>query len=75
MGDFLTSILRTVVPLVVGFVVTQLARLGIEMDTALVASFVTAVISGVYYAVARWLEQKASKWGWLLGKAKAPTYK
>jgi hypothetical protein len=69
------SLIRTVVPIVVGFAITQAARLGVELDEATVASFVTMVVSSVYYAAARWLEQHASpQWGLLLGSRKQPSY-
>ena len=70
--------LRTIVPLVVGLVVTGLVALNIEVDedltesiNALAASLTTAV----YYIVAAWLERNVSpKFGWLLGVAKTPAY-
>lgn len=74
MGDNVTSIIRTVVPVIVGTGISWLARQGIDVDGAAVAQAVTVVVIGGYYALARWAEGRWAKAGWLLGVAKAPTY-
>lgn len=74
MNDFVTSLIRTIVPIVVGFVITQAARIGIELDSVSVGMIVTSVVSGVYYTVARLLEKKNPKAGLLLGKKSTPKY-
>ena len=69
------SLVRTVVPLVVGFLITQALRLGWHLDEATATDAVTAVLSAAYYALARLLETKLGpRWGWLLGYASAPLY-
>lgn len=75
----LASIVRTVVPLLVGLIVAGLTKIGLPVDDQDVASIVNGVVSaGValgYYLIARVLEVFASsKFGWLLGYAKAPVY-
>lgn len=77
MDALVTSFIRTYVPIVVGIVVSWLATKGLEFDNAtqvqLVSVFTGALIA-LYYAVVRVLETKWAKFGWLLGKPKAPTY-
>jgi hypothetical protein len=70
------SVIRTVVPLVVGLLLTQAAKhLGADIDEGLATDIVTVVVSSAYYALARLLEENASHWfGLLLGKRGAPTY-
>ena len=74
------SIIRTIVPLIVGQMISWLALMGI-MDTTgeLTASLISVIpilLTGLYYIAARWLEEKVSaKFGWLLGYAQKPTYK
>jgi|SRR5690349_9930662 len=75
----LLSVVRTVVPLVVGVIVAGFTKLGIPVDDQDVASVVngvvTIVVAAGYYLLARVLEVVASsKFGWLLGYAKAPAY-
>lgn len=70
------SIVRTVVPIVVGAVLGWLAIAGIELDsefeTALTA-FVTALFAAVWYIAARIFETYVSpKLGVLLGLPKSP---
>lgn len=74
------SLIRTIVPVVVGRVLSWLAtkqivdetgEISAALDTIFTISFTTA-----YYAIARALETFVSaKFGWLLGVAKAPAYK
>lgn len=71
----LVSLLRTGVPYVVAWVAVQLARLGVEIDQAAVASWLTVAVGTVYYAGFRWLETHVSpRFGWLLGIARPPQY-
>lgn len=75
----LASLVRTAVPLIVGLVVAGFTKLGVPVDDESVALVVNGLVSaGVaagYYLVARVLEVVASsKFGWLLGYAKAPVY-
>lgn len=75
----LASLVRTAVPWAVGFVVAALTKLGVPADEADVLNLVNGVVSGLialgYYLLVRLLEVFASsKFGWLLGFAKAPVY-
>jgi len=65
MGD---SIIRTVVPLIVGVILTQAARIGLDLPAGAVEEIVTVVAATVYYSAIRWLEQRYPAVGrWLLG--------
>lgn len=76
----LASLIRTVVPLVVGYIVAALTKWGVPVnadDVAnLVNGFVSAGLALAYYLLVRLAEVfGSSKFGWLLGFAKAPIYK
>jgi mannose/fructose/N-acetylgalactosamine-specific phosphotransferase system component IID len=70
-----TSIVRTLVPVVVGSILAALASVGLDLPEGLVTEVVAAVIITLYYAAVRLLEENFSPaWGWLLGVAKVPQY-
>jgi uncharacterized membrane protein (DUF441 family) len=73
-GDYGVSLIRTIVPIVVGSIVAELARRGVDIDGAAVGQAVTAICIAAYYAAARALERRWPAAGWLLGQAKPPTY-
>lgn len=71
------SIIRTIVPVIVGTILSWLLTLGIPVDgelrTALAAAL-TLSLTAIYYVVVRLLETYVTpKLGWLLGLAKSPT--
>lgn len=75
------SVMRTVVPLVAGVLITALAHIGVNFGSETTTSVVTAVIAGAYYTLFRLLERvaptggKAEKlFGLLLGFARPPVY-
>ncbi|MFD8233986.1 hypothetical protein ACFV20_19160 [Streptomyces sp. NPDC059696] len=83
MNSLFPSVMRTVVPLLVGWVLSVTGALGIEADSVAVASGVTVLVTGVYYLVFRALEQVAARLEWepvrvaaglLLGWARPPAY-
>ena len=53
----LASIIRTVVPMVVGVIIGQAARIGLDLNPGAVTGIVTVVVGYLYYQVARLLEQ------------------
>ena len=72
---YLLSLVRTLVPIAAGWLITQALGLGVHLDSAELASLLTAGFSGGYYAVFRWAEVHLSpKFGWLLGYAAPPQY-
>lgn len=74
MYDFLVSLWRTLIPLIVGAVGGQLARLGFDIDDTQLTTWLSVGFTTVYYAAFRALEQKRPGWGWFLGIARPPAY-
>lgn len=74
----LASLIRTYVPIGVGFVLAFLGRkFDVVLDdasSAALTSGVAALVAAVYYGVVRLLETRWKAVGWLLGLATAPTY-
>ena len=71
------SLIRTIVPLVVAAVVSQLAKRGIDAGPwqEFIAQAVGALVAAAYYGAVRLLEIHVKpRLGILLGSAKAPTY-
>jgi hypothetical protein len=74
MKDYGRSLIRTIVPLIVGSVVAWLASQNIDVDAGTLVPAVDAVVAGLYYAIVRGLEQKFPAAGWMLGHPGAPQY-
>lgn len=78
MSNFITSLIRTWVPIAVGALVSWLLTLGIEIDADAQAGliiFLTSVLQGLYYLVVRVLEQRWPRIGaLLLGNSSKPDY-
>lgn len=68
------SVVRTIVPVIVGFLLSLPIVHGLGVSTEQATSLVTAALIGVYYVLVRFLESKWPKLGWLLGTPVAPTY-
>jgi hypothetical protein len=67
------SIIRVFVPLIVGFLTTFSFFRGVNEDA--LQELLVALITGVYYLIARLLEHYVSgSFGWLLGKPTPPLY-
>jgi len=64
--DYVASVIRTLVPIIVGTLVAN----GIEIDS----EALTVVIIGLYYSVVRLLEVNFPSAGWLLGLKGTPNY-
>lgn len=71
----LASLIRTIVPVVVGALGTWLIRIGVHVDDAALTEVVTAALSAAYYVLARLLEHRWPRLGVLLGVPRQPTYK
>lgn len=81
--NLFASTMRTLVPLLAGWLLTVTGALGIDADSTAVAGGVTVALVAVYYAVFRVLETWAARLGWeplrlvagvLLGWARPPEY-
>ena len=73
------SLIRTIVPVIVGQVMMWAAAQGIVDSTgqisALLITGLTVLFTAIYYWVIRFLEtQVSSKFGWFLGVPKSPKY-
>jgi len=69
------SAIRTVVPIIVGGLVSWLITVGVELDAEAQAGFIvflTGLLQAVYYLVVRVVEQRWPEVGVLLGAAKTP---
>ena len=77
LSDIKDSIIRTVTPIIVGWLLSVLLLINVTVtpETRLaITNLIGAVLSALYYIVVRWLEQKYPGLGWLLGKPVQPTY-
>lgn len=78
LSNWLASVIRTTVPIVVGSVAGWLAaKIGIVIDEQSQAGFVsgfTGVLIAGYYNLIRWAEGRWPWVGWFLGLAVNPTY-
>ena len=72
MSDFVVSLIRTWVPVVVGTVIAYLANKGFDIEIN--QNAVVAAVIAIYYALARLLEKKWPALGFLLGVPKEPAY-
>lgn len=70
----LPSLLRTVVPLVAGWLIVTLGHVGFSLDSDSAQAAVTAAVSAAYYLLFRIVERAAEHFGgpaWLQGAAGA----
>jgi len=72
LGDALIALVRTVVPLIVGWL---LAHLALPAEVApQIELILTTVFTALYYVAVRFLSARWSWVGWLLGYPTDPTY-
>ncbi|HWT40288.1 MAG TPA: hypothetical protein VN081_03380 [Dongiaceae bacterium] len=77
MSDFIISIIRTYVPILVGGLAAWLSLKGISLDSSTILALGTGlggVFAALYYAVVRLLEKKFPQLGILIGSPKQPNY-
>ena len=72
--NLLVSLRRTLVPVAVGFLLSQAARAGFDIPAEQLTGVLEALVTGSYYAVVRIAEQYAPALGILLGASKQPRY-
>ncbi|MGW3657193.1 hypothetical protein ACWD6R_16530 [Streptomyces sp. NPDC005151] len=74
--NYLLSLVRTLAPILAGWLITQAVRLGVHLDGTVLVSLLASGFAGAYYLVFRWAELHISpRFGWLLGYAAPPKYK
>jgi nicotinamide riboside transporter PnuC len=77
MSNFIIAIIRTVVPMIVGWAVALLASINIPLpdDVVVGVTLSIATLAGsLYYIAVAWLARKWKWFGWLLGVARNPVY-
>lgn len=65
------AFVRTLIPIIVGFLV---ARFGVDSNDPTTALVVNSVVSYLWYVVVHTIELKYPQFGYLLGIPKAPAY-
>ncbi|MGW9135392.1 hypothetical protein [Streptomyces sp. NPDC055681] len=75
-SNYLLSMMRTLAPILAGWLIAQAVQLGVLLDSILVVSLLISVFAGAYYLVFRWAELHiGGRFGWLLlGFAAPPVY-
>lgn len=75
LSDLWTSIVRTVTPSLVGWLVAFGADHGLDLTSGAASVLVAQVVAVVYYVAVRVMERaRSTRWGWLLGAPRPPRY-
>lgn len=72
LASLYASVVRTVIPLVVGLAATYGAKAGLSVDSAALASLLGGLVGSGYYLLVRVVETKFPKFTWLLGTSTQP---
>lgn len=72
--DLVLSIRRTIVPLIVGFILAQGARWGFDIPPSDLTGVIESLVTGVYYTLVRLAETYWPQLGVLLGGRSQPEY-
>jgi hypothetical protein len=73
-SDLLLSLRRTLVPVVVGYLLARTARFGLNLPPEQLTGVVEALVTGGYYALIRVAESYWPAAGVLLGATRQPRY-
>lgn len=73
-NELVTSLKRTVVPLVIGWSVAVLSRLGYDTNDESLSLALQALFTSVYYGAILVIEKREPKAGLLIGGTQQPTY-
>lgn len=76
-NDLVPSLIRTYVPIIVGTIAAFLTAHSMTLDPSSIAgltAFLSGLFNALYYLVARVLESRYPRLGWLLGSPKQPIY-
>jgi len=57
------SLVRTLVPVAAGVLITRAAAYGLKLPEAAVTDLLTVTVTSAYYALARLVEQRAPRFG------------
>ena len=74
LSNYAIAIVRTFVPILVGFAANLIARFGFHVNDAEIATEISTGVPVVYYALVRKAEERWPSVGWLLGKPVVTTY-
>ena len=77
MSNFLIAVIRSVVPIVVGWLVALLAAASIPVEPDVAVGLtvtLSTLVASLYYIGVAWLERAWPWFGWLLGVARNPVY-
>ena len=74
MSNYSKSAVRTVVPLIVGYLATLAAKSGLNIKSEQLVVILTPIITAVYYLIVRGIEEKYPKAGHFLGVPSKPQY-
>jgi len=77
MSNFIIAIVRTVIPILIGWLVGLLAAINIPVDAEVQAGLIVSLstlTASLYYVTVAWLERRWPWFGWLLGVARNPVY-
>lgn len=72
--DLLASLIRTIVPVIVGALIAAAARAGLDLDADQLAGLLEALVVGGYYTLVRAAETRWPALGWFLGLPAQPHY-
>lgn len=59
--DMLNAVIRTAVPLIAGWGITYLVRIGINVDSSTAVLVLQGAITSAYYGTLRWIEEWAKQ--------------
>lgn len=74
MSNFSKSAVRTITPIIVGYVVALLAKNGVNASDKATMLALGPIVSAVYYLGVRYIEHIVPQAGWLLGHPAKPQY-
>ncbi|MEB0200565.1 hypothetical protein QN354_02195 [Cryobacterium sp. 5I3] len=77
MSNFFIAVIRSLIPIVVGWIVGLLVSLNVHVDPSITDGLIlsaSALAASLYYIGVAWLERQFPWFGWLLGVARNPVY-
>lgn len=83
MNDTITSYIRTLVPIIAGYIITLASTVGVEIQEGDLNAVLVPIVMGAWYAIGRFVEARVpqdSPWRFLavpfigIPKASGPSY-